>query len=297
MPAERDWLPAMSFEDFDAPRVGSAMPAAYQPAPRTGYGDELSRLEAQVISNTKQLAASVNQLSSFLNTLGSGRDSQQLRDRISALVESTRDVAKATASDIKELSARATRAPSDVRARIPKLHKDLQTWLTKFQELSRIYQKKITSVPVPPANTPTSASRIPAMPAMSAEEIARQEEQQALLAARQNTFLYVENERAVNESLIREREEGIQEIEQSITEVNEIFRELATITVQQSSLVDDIESNIENTAHNAAKGVSELQKASQLQRSSRSKICCIAITVAIIACAAIAFVYLGIKFF
>jgi syntaxin 7 len=287
----------MSFEDFDAPRVGSAVPASYQAAPTTGYGDELSRLEAQVISNTRQLAASVNQLSTFLNTLGSGRDSQQLRDRIAALVESTRDVAKATATDIKELSSRATRAPSEVRARIPKLNKDLQTWLTKFQELSRIYQKKITSVPVPPASTPTSTSRMPAMPAMSNEEMARQEEQQSLLAAKHNAFMYVENERSFNDSLIREREEGIQEIEQSITEVNDIFRELASITVQQSSLVDDIESNIENTAHNAAKGVSELQKASELQRSSRSKICCIAITIAVIVCLAVAFVYVGIRFF
>ena len=288
----------MSFEDFDAPRVGSAPPLSYQAAPRT-YGDDIGRLEAQVLSNTKQLAASVNQLSTFLNTLGSGRDSQQLRDRIAALVDSTRDVAKATAADIKELSQKANRAPSDVRARIPKLNKDLQTWLTKFQELSRIYQKKITSVPVPPASTPSSASAFAsrAAPSVSAEEAARQEEQQALLAAKQSAFLYVDNERAFNDGLIREREEGIHEIEQSITEVNDIFRELAAITQQQSSLVDDIESNIENSAHNAAKGVSELQKASELQRSSRSKICCIAITVAIVCALAIVAVYLGVHFF
>lgn len=289
----------MSFEDFDAPRVGSAPPLSYQAAPRT-YGDDIGRLEAQVLANTKQLAASVNQLSAFLNTLGSGRDSQQLRDRIAALVDSTRDVAKATAADIKELSQKANRAPSDVRARIPKLNKDLQTWLTKFQELSRIYQKKITSVPVPPASTPSSASAFTSRAAaasVSGEEAARQEEQQALLAAKQSAFLYVDSERAFNDGLIREREEGIHEIEQSITEVNDIFRELAAITQQQSSLVDDIESNIENSAHNAAKGVSELQKASELQRSSRSKICCIAITVAIVCALAIVAVYLGVHFF
>jgi syntaxin 7 len=50
-------------------------------------------------------------------------------------------------------------------------------------------------------------------------------------------FLLLENERQFNESLIAEREQGIREIEAAVVEVNQIFKDLAQITAEQSIII------------------------------------------------------------
>lgn len=62
------------------------------------------------------------------------------------------------------------------------------------------------------------------------------EEKQSLLPSRQNLQL-VETSLDVNEEIIAEREKGIEEIQSAMLEVNEMFRDLNTIVVEQAPLV------------------------------------------------------------
>lgn len=92
------------------------------------------------------------------------------------------------------------------------------------------------------------------------------------------------------QSLIREREEEIRNIETGITELNEIFKDLGSIVTQQGTLVDNIESNIFSVVDNTKIAASELSRAAYYQRRSRSRSLC----VLLILLAILAVVLLGI---
>lgn len=49
--------------------------------------------------------------------------------------------------------------------------------------------------------------------------------------------MLLDNEIAFNEAIIEEREHGIQEIQQQIGEVNEIFKDLAVMVHEQGAMI------------------------------------------------------------
>lgn len=74
------------------------------------------------------------------------------------------------------------------------------------------------------------------------------------------------------QNLIRERDAEIQNIEQGINELHEIFRDLGTVIQQQGILVDNIEANIYSAVDNTQKGSKELHKA-MLSQKKQGKFC------------------------
>lgn len=61
------------------------------------------------------------------------------------------------------------------------------------------------------------------------------------LFCRQEVLL-LDNEIAFNEAIIEEREQGIQEIQQQIGEVNEIFKDLAILVHEQGTMIGNLSS-------------------------------------------------------
>merc|ERR1711869_1080 len=103
------------------------------------------------------------------------------------------------------------------------------------------------------------------------EEQQRQEQQQAML----------ENEMEYRQAVIEERDEGIEAIQNSIGEVNEIFQDLAVLIDQQGGQIDDIENNIVATAVRTQQANEELVKAERHQRASRTRLCVVMVIILI----------------
>ena len=57
-----------------------------------------------------------------------------------------------------------------------------------------------------------------------------------LLYCRQD-LVFLDNEIVFNEAIIEERDQGIQEIQHQITEVNEIFKDLAVLVHDQGGMI------------------------------------------------------------
>ena len=84
------------------------------------------------------------------------------------------------------------------------------------------------------------------------------------------------------EALIIEREAEIRNIEQSVGELNELFRDVAHIVHEQGGQLDLISENVENVTNDTRGANVELRSASRYQKSARSKMCCLLIILAVI---------------
>lgn len=95
------------------------------------------------------------------------------------------------------------------------------------------------------------------------------------------------------ENLIIEREGEIRQIEQSVGELNELFRDVAHIVREQGDVLDTIDVNVENTLQDTRGADTELRSASRYQQSARNKACCLLLIMAIVLIIVVLAVVLG----
>lgn len=95
------------------------------------------------------------------------------------------------------------------------------------------------------------------------------------------------------ENLIIEREGEIRQIEQSVGELNELFRDVAHIVREQGDMLDSIDVNVENTLADTRGADVELRSASRYQKSARNKACCLLLILAIVLIIIVLAVVLG----
>jgi syntaxin 7 len=105
-------------------------------------------------------------------------------------------------------------------------------------------------------------------------------EQQQLLE--EQPRLANQDEVDFQEALIIERETEIRSIEQSVGELNELFRDVAHIVHEQGGQLDLISENVDRV-HNDTQGANvELRSASRYQKNARNKACCLLVILAVI---------------
>ncbi|KAG8131676.1 hypothetical protein E2320_009588 [Naja naja] len=72
-----------------------------------------------------------------------------------------------------------------------------------------------------------------------------------------------------NTMLVEEREREIRQIVQSITDLNEIFRDLGAMVVEQGTVLDRIDYNVEQSCIKTEEGLKQLHKAEHYQKKNR----------------------------
>jgi len=76
-----------------------------------------------------------------------------------------------------------------------------------------------------------------------------------------------------SEEMIAQREREIKEIAKSITELASIFNDLSTLVIEQGTVLDRIDYNLELVEHNTKEAVGQLEEAKKIQGSYRNKLC------------------------
>ncbi|GFZ16644.1 syntaxin/t-SNARE family protein [Actinidia rufa] len=275
----------MSFQDLEAGR------------PLNSRRDKQDPTQA-LASGIFQINTAVSTFQRLVNTLGTPKDTPELRDKLKlamrhffwtshvggphiffAQLAGTRlgyilgQLVKDTSAKLKQASENDHRIEVSASKKITdaKLAKDFQAVLKEFQKAQRLAAERETAYTpfVPQAVLPSS---------YTASEIDigsdKSPEQRALLVeSRRQEVLLLDNEIAFNEAIIEERDQGIQEIQQQIGEVNEIFKDLAVLVHEQGTMIDDIGSNIEGAHAATAQGKSQLAKAAKTQKSNSSLTC------------------------
>ncbi|RUP43575.1 t-SNARE [Jimgerdemannia flammicorona] len=299
----------MSFSDLERGLGSSSGPARAPPRPFTGitqqgYDDDreynlLSRRISQEVFNITSNVGSIQKLVTYLGTnkdtpdpqthrsharSGKGHDRQYqdadpLRDR-----KSPEGREYHASSFVFQAFRRRLGKPSFRFLMIPnlrlndatqrqrkieqqKLSKDFQKVIADFARVQRLSaEKQREYVDKAKANVRNDMY----------EEDEPSEEQPLIDDSQRRLQLQVlDSEVEYNETLIAEREVEIREIEQGITELNEIFRDLGTLVNEQESGLMSIVDNVSNIVTNVRAGADELTKASHHQRSARNRMCCL----------------------
>ncbi|XP_027346583.1 syntaxin-22-like isoform X2 [Abrus precatorius] len=250
----------MSFQDIEA-----GQPFGSRRGLINGKQDPTQAVAAGIF----QINTAVSTFQRLVNTLGTPKDTPELREKLHKTRLHIGQLVKDTSVKLKQASDIDHHA--EVNIADAKLAKDFQAVLKEFQKAQRLAAERET------AYTPfVSQAVLPSSYTASEVDVGSDKtpEQRALLVeSRRQEVLFLDNEIAFNEAIIEEREQGIQEIQQQIGEVNEIFKDLAVLVHEQGAMIDDIGSNIENSHAATAQAKSQLVKASKTQRSNSSLTC------------------------
>ncbi|XAR49412.1 hypothetical protein NMG60_11032609 [Bertholletia excelsa] len=254
----------MSFQDLEGGRPLNS---------RRGIANGKQHPTQAVASGIFQINTAVSTFQRLVNTLGTPKDTPELREKLHKTRLHIGQLVKDTSAKLKQASENDHHMEVSAEKKIAdaKLAKDFEAVLKEFQKAQRLAAERETAYTpfVPQAVLPSSytASEID----VSSDKTP---EQRALLVeSRRQEVLLLDNEIAFNEAIIEEREQGIEEIQQQIGEVNEIFKDLAVLVHEQGVVIDDIGSNIEGTHAATAQAKSHLAKASKSQKSNSSLTC------------------------
>uniref|UniRef100_A0ACD5VHS4 Uncharacterized protein n=1 Tax=Avena sativa TaxID=4498 RepID=A0ACD5VHS4_AVESA len=258
----------MSFQDLEAGNgVRGTQRRNGQPA---GPGAGASQA---VASGVFQINTAVATFQRLVNTLGTPKDTPDLREKIHKTRANIAQLVKDTSENLKKASEADHRVEASASKKIAdaKLAKDFQAVLKEFQKAQRLaaereaaYAPFITQAGLPQSYNSTEANN-------GADRLAEQRTQ--LLESRRQELVFLDNEIVFNEAIIEERDQGIQEIQHQITEVNEIFKDLAVLVHDQGALIGDVDYHIENSVASTAQAKAQLSKAAKTQKSNSSLIC------------------------
>eukprot|EP00850_Spirogloea_muscicola_P006045 SM000028S10139 [mRNA] locus=s28:514817:518207:- [translate_table: standard] len=250
----------MSFQDVNGagqPFLGlDARPDAAAGAAAAAAAAGPSRALAAGVFKISTAVATFKRL---VNTLGTPKDTPELREKIHKARQNIGQLVKETSAKLKDASEVDHQVPVPANKKLSdaKLAKDFQAILKEFQKAQRIAADRETIYqPFVPAREMTSSTGPDHM-------------QQA----QQQQVIEIDNELVFNEAIIEERDQGIREIQQQIGEVHEIFKDLAVLIHEQGGMIDDIEANIESGHALTMQANTQLSKAAKSQRSANSLTC------------------------
>ncbi|KAL5724912.1 Syntaxin-22 [Ranunculus cassubicifolius] len=252
----------MSFQDLESGRPIAS---------RRGYVNGKQDPSHAVVSGVFQINTAVSSFQRLVNTLGTPKDTPELREKLHKTRLHIGQLVKDTSAKLKQASE--TDHYSDVspskKITDAKLAKDFQLVLKEFQKAQRLAAERETSYS--PTGPPVPSSY--AGSDLEAGSDRNGEQHMALVESKRQEVVLLDNEIVFNEAIIEEREQGIQEIQNQIGEVNEIFKDLAVLVHEQGVMIDDVDTNIQNSHAATLQAKSQLAKASKTQRSNSSLTC------------------------
>eukprot|EP00123_Amoebidium_parasiticum_P010810 comp20338_c0_seq1/m.25624 comp20338_c0_seq1/g.25624 ORF comp20338_c0_seq1/g.25624 comp20338_c0_seq1/m.25624 type:complete len:277 (-) comp20338_c0_seq1:978-1808(-) len=238
----------------------------------TQHRADFESLAEQVKKNVHEFASSIAALQRLVKRLGSAKQPRDVEQRVQELQESTRQLARDTAADIKELARLDAAAPTvDTQRRLlqQRLAKDFADLLQRFESVEQQAAAKERAQ----VNKAREEQRRGSAGALITLEDRPGDSQGQQAQRQQQQTIALDEEVAYNEQVISERERGIREIESTIVEVNAMFRDIGNLVYEQGNMLDNIESNIVSAAQQVDNGTQDLGKAQDYQKRSRNCKC------------------------
>ncbi|GAA5838239.1 hypothetical protein JCM11251_003438 [Rhodosporidiobolus azoricus] len=256
----------MSFQDLER-GLGERAPLARDTGIDPEADLQFKTLARTVSVQVQKVLANTAAIAKFVDLLGSPKDSPTLRKQLHDLTESTREVLKGSTGDVKRLSDWKL-LPTDRlhKQEQQKVSADFQRSLENFQAVARrsaerqrlFVERAKATVEADSGPAPTDA-----------------EGGQLLELQQTAPDLVADGDIDFQEQLIQEREGEIAQIEQGITELNQIFKDLGQIVGEQQSMIDNIETNVISVARDTHGASTQLTEAHAYQRKAGRRMFCL----------------------
>ncbi|EDR13650.1 uncharacterized protein LACBIDRAFT_308867 [Laccaria bicolor S238N-H82] len=263
----------MSFADLEAGH-GQPSRTASSSIPQSREDAAFRELQSSLSLQVFKMNANIQSIVKFVDQLGTGKDSAELRKKLHDLTETTRAMAKRSSDDLKKLSVLQATLPHQKTA-LQKTSHDLQFSLVAFQRAQQVSAERQRTV-VQGVKLAVDDDQHTPRPA-ELESTPQEQRQAQILQAQLSP-----HELAYQESLIQEREAEIREIETGIHELAEIFHDLGTLVNQQGGMLDNIELNISSVAQDTGAASEELRSAAVYQRKAGRRALCLMIVLVIV---------------
>ncbi|RVD81256.1 uncharacterized protein DFL_009127 [Arthrobotrys flagrans] len=250
----------------------------------TGYSDdpEFQRLTQSLSSRLFNLTSNITKANHILSLLGTKKDSQETRDRLQKLLSETRDGFKQIGEGVKKVQLWENVSPQQ-RFIQEKLSREFTAALPDFQAVQKLSLEKQRQYVIQARtalDTITHHDENISHPPSPGGEPG----ETMPLVLQQTAQLQLASQSDVDfqESMIQEREEEIRDIEEGITQLNEIFRDLGTMVNEQGHMAERIWTNIDNTRMDTRAASRELTTAARSQKAARNRACCLLLILAVV---------------
>ncbi|KAL9001238.1 MAG: hypothetical protein Q9169_000422 [Polycauliona sp. 2 TL-2023] len=263
---------------FDRSSALESQPTTTRREDDAEYRDdpEFSQFTEELSVKLFSLTSSIARLSQQINLLGTKRETDRVRERVNDLLDEARSGFKDVGERVKKLTIWEDLNPSQKYTQ-QKLSREFQASGTEFQTLQRTAiekQRASASAARTAVDSGDQSSATPYSDNAGQQQSQVQEQEQLRLAS--------QDEVDFQESMIIERESEIRNIEQSVGELNELFRDVAHIVREQGDQLNTIDANVENVRGDTRQADIELRSASRYQKASRNKACCLLLILGVV---------------
>ncbi|KAL8143020.1 hypothetical protein V2J09_016052 [Rumex salicifolius] len=187
----------------------------------------------------------------LMPSFGDGRDDQHL---IEAVTREITDLLRKSEKRLKVLSTSEPSEDSNIRINVQRsLATDLQNLSFEFRRKQSTYLKRLKQQQEGPDGVDLEMS-------MNGTSSSLEDEFSDVDFTK--SHMKLEQGEHVN----AQREKEIQQVAQSVNELAQIMKDLSTLVIDQGTIVDRIDHNIQNVTISVEQGFKELQKAERTQR-------------------------------
>ncbi|KXJ68828.1 hypothetical protein RP20_CCG001549 [Aedes albopictus] len=230
---------------------------------------EFISLSESIAANTIFVKQSWQFLEKANRTVGTAKDNQTLRDKVHDVQTGTNQRISTTSKDLQRLTVVVRRGDKQQKLQVEKLTSDFTHVVQMYSKSQQVIAAKMKQVLLVSASQQDDLNRdlIGFGDGGSQQQLQQQQQQQD--AMRQQQF---QRDLQFEQDMMLEREQRMRQIEADVLDVNQIMKELSSITHQQSEVIDTIENTIEHTVGNVESGHTELAKAAEYQNRYRRKV-------------------------
>ncbi|KAJ9552599.1 hypothetical protein OSB04_016644 [Centaurea solstitialis] len=232
----------------------------------------------EIATNVQRAKSKMGELAkahakALMPSFGDGREDQH---RIEALTHEITDLLKKSERRLKKLSAGGNSEDSSIRKNVQllcqrSLATDLQTLSMELRKKQSTYLKRLQQQKEGPDGVDLEMN-------LNGKHSKRDDDDEF------DDLGFNEHQMAKlkkSEAFTVEREKEIQQVVESVNELAQIMKDLSVLVIDQGTIVDRIDHNIQNVAASVDEGLKQLQKAERSQKRGGMVMCA---TVLVIMC-------------
>lgn len=230
-------------------------------------------LSDEIASNVQRARSKMAELAkahakALMPSFGDGKEDQH---KIEALTHEITDLLKKSEKKLKKLSSGGTSEESNIRKNVQRsLATDLQSLSVELRKKQSTYLKRLRQQTEGPDGVDLEMN-------LNGKQSTRDDDEFDDLGFNEHQMAKLKK----SEAFTVEREQEIQQVVESVNELAQIMKDLSVLVIDQGTIVDRIDHNIQNVAASVDDGLKQLQKAERSQKRGGMIMCA---TVLVVMC-------------